>query len=80
MQPGQSDGDGEEGFGGGSETDGKQKGVNSDPLEPSWGEPELLAALAWANLHRTTPDLNAAEEYARSALTLVPYWHYVREF
>ena len=57
----------------------KQKGVNSDPLEPSWGEPELLAALAWANLHRTTPDLNAAEEYARSALTLVPYWHYVRD-
>lgn len=57
----------------------KQKGVNSDPLEPSWGEPELLAALAWTNLNRTTPDLNAAEEYARSALTLVPYWHYVRD-
>lgn len=57
----------------------KEKGVKSDPLEPSWGEPELLAALAWANLHRTTPDLNAAEENARSALTLVPYWHYVRD-
>jgi len=57
----------------------KQKGVTNDPLEPSWGEPELLAALAWANLRRTTPDLNAAEQNARSALELVPYWHYVRD-
>ena len=57
----------------------RQKGVTSDPLEPSWGEPELLAALAWTNLHRTAPDLNAAEQYARSALELVPYWHYVRD-
>lgn len=57
----------------------KRRGVASDPLEPSWGEPELLAALAWANLHRITPDLNAAEQYARSALVMVPYWHYVRD-
>ncbi len=57
----------------------KLRGVTSDPLEPSWGEPELLAALAWTNLHRTTPDLTAAEQYARSALELVPYWHYVRD-
>lgn len=57
----------------------KQKGATNDPMEPSWGEPELLAALAWANLHRTTPDLNAAEQYARSALELAPYWHYVRD-
>jgi tetratricopeptide (TPR) repeat protein len=57
----------------------KQKQVTTDPLEPSWGEPELLAALAWTNLHRTTPDLNAAEQYARSALETVPYWHYVRD-
>ncbi|MGB7847328.1 MAG: hypothetical protein WBL63_17070, partial [Candidatus Acidiferrum sp.] len=57
----------------------KQKRVTSDPLEPSWGEPELLMNLAWSNLNRTTPDLNAAEEYARSALALVPYWHYVRD-
>ncbi len=47
--------------------------------EPSWGEPELLAGLARANLHRTTPDLNAAEQYARPALELVPYWRYVRD-
>lgn len=56
-----------------------QKGAASDPLDPSWGEPELLMNLAWANLHRTDPDLAAAEQYAQAALQLVPYWHYVRD-
>lgn len=56
-----------------------QKHDVSDPLEPSWGEPELLMNLAWSNLNRTTPDLNAAEQYAQAALKLVPYWHYVRD-
>jgi hypothetical protein len=51
----------------------------SDPLEPSWGEPELLMSLAWSNLNRTTPDLEAAKQEADSALELVPYWHYVRD-
>jgi hypothetical protein len=51
----------------------------NDPLEPSWGEPELLMSLAWSNLNRATPDPNAAERYARSALAIVPYWHYVRD-
>lgn len=51
----------------------------SDPIEPSWGEPELLMSLAWSNLNRTTPDLNAAEYDAQAALKLVPYWHYVRD-
>jgi hypothetical protein len=51
----------------------------SDPLEPTWGEPELLMNLAWSNLNRNTPDLNAAEQYAQAALKLVPYWHYVRD-
>jgi len=50
-----------------------------DPLEPSWGEPELLMSLAWSNLNRTTPDLKATDQYAQSALQLVPYWHYVRD-
>jgi hypothetical protein len=50
-----------------------------DSLEPSWGQPELLMSLAWSNLNRTTPDLNAAEQCARSALELVPDWHYVRD-
>jgi hypothetical protein len=57
----------------------KEKGVASDPLEPSWGEPELLMNLAWSNLNRTKPDLKAAEQYAQEALKLVPYWHYVRD-
>jgi hypothetical protein len=35
--------------------------------------------LAWANLHRTAPDLDAADRYAHSALQIVPYWHYVRD-
>jgi len=56
----------------------KQK-PQSDPLEPSWGEPELLMNRAWSNLNRTTPDLKAAAEDAQAALHLVPYWHYVRD-
>jgi hypothetical protein len=56
-----------------------QKGDGSGPLEPSWGEPELLMSLAWSNLNRTTPDLNAAEQDAQAALKIVPYWHYVRD-
>ena len=53
--------------------------ATADPLNPSWGEPELLMNLAWSNLHRTTPDIDAAESYARKALDIVPYWHYVRD-
>jgi hypothetical protein len=56
-----------------------QKRDASDPLEPSWGEPELLMSLAWSNLSRTTPDLNAAEQDAQAALKIIPYWHYVRD-
>lgn len=63
----------------GLETIRKQKPASSDRLEPSWGEPELLMNLAWANLHRNTPDLKAAQTYAQSALKLVPYWHYVKD-
>jgi hypothetical protein len=63
----------------GLESARKLKGTVSDSLEPSWGEPELLMNLAWSNLNRTTPDLNAADQYAHSALALVPYWHYVRD-
>ncbi len=63
----------------GLETIRKRKTSKSDPLEPSWGEPEQLMNLASYNLHRPTPDLTAAEQYARSALALVPYWHYVRD-
>lgn len=56
-----------------------KKVVATDPLEPSWGEPELLMNRAWSYLNRTTPDLNAAHKDAEAALVLVPYWHYVRD-
>jgi len=56
----------------------KQKQSEPDPIEPSWGEAELLMSLAWANLNRDTPDLKAAEEYAQAALERVPYWSYVK--
>jgi tetratricopeptide (TPR) repeat protein len=55
------------------------KGSASGPLEPSWGEPELLMSLAWSNLNKSAPDLDAAEENARAALQIVPYWHYVKD-
>lgn len=57
----------------------KKKPAVSDPLEPSWGEPELLMNRAWSNLNRTTPDLKAAQADALAALAIVPYWHYVRD-
>jgi hypothetical protein len=57
----------------------ENKASASDPLEPNWGEPELLMSLAWSNLNRTTPDLKAAEQNAEAALKIVPYWHYVRD-
>jgi len=57
----------------------RQRGTATDPLEPAWGEPELLMSLAWANLNRATPDLVAAARFARAALELVPKWHYVRD-
>ena len=50
-----------------------------DPLDASWGEPELLMNLAWSNLNRETPDLDAAEAYANQALARAPEWHYVRD-
>jgi hypothetical protein len=56
-----------------------QKMNSADPLEPTWGEPELLMNLSWSNLNKKTPDLGAAEQYARAALKLVPNWHYVRD-
>jgi hypothetical protein len=57
----------------------RQKGRVVDPLDPTWGEAELLMNLAFGSVNRATPDLAAAERYAGSALALVPYWHYVRD-
>jgi len=57
----------------------KQKGIASGPLDPTWGEPELLMNLAWSYLNRSEPDLTAAEKNAHEALKLAPDWHYVRD-
>ena len=48
-------------------------------LEPSWGKPELMMSLAYCYLNANSADVNAAERYARSALEIVPDWHYVRD-
>lgn len=53
--------------------------TSDDPLEPSWGKPELMMSLAYCHLNMNSPDVNAAEHYARTALEIVPYWHYVRD-
>jgi hypothetical protein len=68
-----------EGYQKGLQAARKLKEAHNDPLEPSWGEPELLMSLAWSNLNRSKPDVTAAEQNARSALALVPYWHYIRD-
>ena len=53
--------------------------TSNDPLEPSWGKPELMMSLAYCYLNTNSADINAAERYARNALEVVPYWHYVRD-
>jgi hypothetical protein len=50
-----------------------------DPLEPSWGKPELMMNLAYTYLQKSPPDLDAAERMGRGALELVPHWHYLRD-
>lgn len=57
----------------------KDKERMKDPLDPRWGEPELYMSLAWSYLHSKKPDLDAAERWAKKALALVPYWHYVKD-
>jgi hypothetical protein len=53
--------------------------TSDDPLEPSWGKPELMMSLAYCYLNMNSADVNAAELYARNALEIVPCWHYVRD-
>ncbi len=53
--------------------------TSDDPLEPSWGKPELMMSLAYSYLNTDPGDLNSAERYAREALEIIPYWHYVRD-
>ena len=51
----------------------------ADKLEPSWGKPELLMSLAYEYMTKNPPELDKAEQSARAALEIVPYWHYVRD-
>ena len=53
--------------------------ASDDPLEPSWGKPELMMSLAYSYLNTKPGDINASERYARDVLEIVPYWHYVRD-
>ena len=53
--------------------------AGDEPLEPSWGKPELMMSLAYSYLNTKPADVNTAERYARGALEIVPYWHYVRD-
>jgi hypothetical protein len=53
--------------------------TGDDPLEPSWGKPELMMSLAYCYLNMNSADPHAAERYARNALEIVPYWHYLRD-
>ena len=53
--------------------------TSDDPIEPSWGKPELMMSLAYCYLNMNSADPHAAERYARNALEIVPYWHYVRD-
>src|SRR4029453_1368115 len=53
--------------------------TSDDPLEPSWGKPELMMSLAYCYLNMDSADVNAAERYGQNALEIVPYWHYVRD-
>jgi len=38
-----------------------------------------MMTLAYCYLNAKAADVNAAEHYAREALEIVPYWHYVRD-
>lgn len=55
------------------------KYASTDPLDPTWGEPELLMNLAWSYLNCDKPDFDLAQKNAEAALAIVPYWHYVRD-
>jgi hypothetical protein len=53
--------------------------ASNDTLEPSWGKPELMMSLAYCYLNTEPSDVTTAERYAREALEIIPYWHYVRD-
>jgi hypothetical protein len=53
--------------------------ASGDPIEPSWGKPELMMNLAYCYLNGAHPDISAAERFAHAVLEIVPYWHYTRD-
>jgi len=53
--------------------------ASNNPIDPSWGKPELMMSLAYSYANKEGPDVAAAERYARGALEIVPYWHYARD-
>jgi len=55
------------------------KSSSLNPVQPNWGEAELLMNLAWSSLNGTSRDLPAAENYAAQALRVAPNWHYVKD-
>ena len=58
----------------------RKKNNKSDPLEPSWGEPELLMNLSCANLHRNLAGPCRGAKLCRICIAACPYWHYVRAY
>jgi len=38
-----------------------------------------MMSLSYSYLNTKPGNVNAAERYARDALEIVPYWHYVRD-
>ena len=46
---------------------------------PDWGKVEGLMSLAYAELKKPSPDVDAAESNARAALRLQPDWHYLKD-
>jgi hypothetical protein len=61
--------------------DGDRTGAGKakTPLDPSWGEAELNANLAFSYLNKPTPDLSLARKYVDEAIQLVPNWNYARD-
>jgi hypothetical protein len=53
--------------------------LTPDSPLPDWGKPEGLMSLAYAQMVKSSPDLDAATDNARAALKLRPQWHYVRD-
>ena len=52
---------------------------NPDSPLPDWGRAEALMSLAYAEMAKPSPDLDAAMSNAKAAVRLQPEWHYVKD-